>query len=140
MDCKNLLEMEYLSKKYDETNIPLYLSYPTTTWWKEHTDEASFGRSYQKVKNPFLYFHFPYCKKACYYCCCYKETTRDENKKQTYILYLEKEFLQKMRVLEVDNFHNVKHMHWGGGTPTYLSCNQIEDFFSVIKKALYPLQ
>jgi oxygen-independent coproporphyrinogen-3 oxidase len=134
VENQKLLELEYLSKKYDETNIPLYLSYPTTSWWKEHTDEESFVQSLQTQNNPFLYFHFPYCKKPCYYCCCYKEVTSDERKKDTYIRYLGREFIQKLNVLNVDCFFNVKHMHWGGGTPTYLSCRQIERIFSIIAK------
>jgi oxygen-independent coproporphyrinogen-3 oxidase len=134
VENQKLLELEYLSKKYDETNIPLYLSYPTTSWWKEHTDDETFVRSFEKENNPFLYFHFPYCKKPCYYCCCYKEVTRDERKKEAYIRYLEKEFLRKCSALKAGRFRRIKHMHWGGGTPTYAGCRQIERIFSVIAK------
>ncbi len=132
MEELNLLELEYLSKKYDETNMPLYLSYPTTSWWKSTLDEASLVQSYHQEVNPFLYFHFPYCKEACYYCCCYKEVTKDESKKEIYVQYLEKEFLRKLQVLQIDQFNKVQHLHWGGGTPTYLSCSQIENIFATI--------
>jgi oxygen-independent coproporphyrinogen-3 oxidase len=132
MENQNLLEIEYLSKKYDETNIPLYLSYPTTSWWKSEADEASFIQSYHQEANPYLYFHFPYCKEACYYCCCYKEVTKEESKKELYLQYLKKEFQQKLSKLQIDRFPKVRRIHWGGGTPTYLSCSQIESFFKAV--------
>ena len=136
MELKKLIDLEYLSKKYDQTNIPLYLSYPTTSFWKNPADESVFACSFKRENNPFLYFHFPYCKTACYYCCCYKKITKDENKKDTYIRYLKKEFTTKMQLLDVDRFLNVKHLHWGSGTPTYLTCNQIENVFSFIAERL----
>lgn len=136
MGNKEILELEYLAKKYDETNIPLYLSYPTTSWWKDEVDEAAFVQRYQKQSKPFLYFHFPYCQKACYYCCCYKYVTSDESKKDIYIQYLEKEFRNKLSLLGIERLTNIAHMHWGGGTPTYMSCKQIDKVFNFISKKI----
>ncbi len=121
--------MESLSGKYDEANIPLYLSYPTTSFWKGAPDEHSFAGSYSKETRPFLYFHFPYCRKPCYYCCCYKEVTQSDDKKQTYIEYIEKEFRLKLRLMGTDRLSGITQIHWGGGTPTYMSEKQIEDVF-----------
>lgn len=132
MTYKVQLALEYLAKKYDETNIPLYLSYPTTSWWRSMTDEDQFKQCCEKRSRPFLYFHFPYCKKACYYCCCYKEITASEEKKQIYTAYLEKEFKRKLDMLQVDRFLQVRHLHWGGGTPTYMSSSRIERIFQAL--------
>jgi oxygen-independent coproporphyrinogen III oxidase len=134
MDTENLTELEYLSKKYDETNIPLYLSYPTTSFWKDDIDGESCARAFRDNPPPFLYFHFPYCKTACYYCCCYKTVSSDDADKDRYIAYLEKELKLKMKALGRDRLTNIRHMHWGGGTPTTLSCGQIERAFSSISR------
>jgi oxygen-independent coproporphyrinogen-3 oxidase len=132
MTNRDLLALEYLAKKYDETNIPLYLSYPTTGWWKQRVTDEDFAASYEKKTGPFLYFHFPYCKKACYYCCCYKEVTSSEAEKQVYLDYLEKEFRHKLDLLDVDHINDVRHLHWGGGTPTYMSPGQIEHIYKTL--------
>ncbi|MBN1413077.1 MAG: oxygen-independent coproporphyrinogen III oxidase [Spirochaetales bacterium] len=129
-----LLHLDNLSKKYDETNIPLYLSYPTTSFWKTAAGADAFVQAYKPGETPFLYFHFPFCKKACTYCCCYKRVTQDENDKERYIDYLAREIELKKRALGADRLNNVRQMHWGGGTPAYMTCGQIERAFSVISE------
>lgn len=132
MNNNELIKLERLAKKYKETNIPLYLSYPTESWWRNSATDNEFVENFKNLEEPFLYFHFPYCKKACYYCCCYKEVTLEDERKETYIQYLEKEFNNKLFLLGLDGYKNVKHMHWGGGTPTYMSCNQLERVYNNI--------
>ena len=78
MNNNDLLKIEYLSKTYNESSIPLYLSYPTLTCWNNKVDKEEFIEGIRKEKNPFLYFHFPYCKTACYYCLCYKVISSSE--------------------------------------------------------------
>lgn len=138
METNKLLEIEYLAKKYDETNIPLYLSYPTTSYWKDRADRESYAHSYaesfRQSASPFLYFHFPYCRKACYYCCCYKTVTSDESEKDRYVTYLEKELKLKLEVMQSSRLSGIAQMHWGGGTPTYLTCSQIERAFAAISQ------
>jgi oxygen-independent coproporphyrinogen-3 oxidase len=129
MTDEKQVHLEYISKKYDETNIPLYLSYPTTSFWRDPPDEKLFAKSYTREESPFLYFHFPYCKKPCYYCCCYKEVTSSDEKKETYIGYVEKEFELKLRLFRTDRLTGISQLHWGGGTPTYMSESQIERVF-----------
>ncbi|MBN1698969.1 MAG: oxygen-independent coproporphyrinogen III oxidase [Spirochaetales bacterium] len=132
MNTRDLLALEYLCKKYNETNIPLYLSYPTTAFWGSRSDDDVYYRSFSDESVSFLYFHFPYCKKHCYYCCCYSEATGDEEKKETYIRYIKKELLQKLPLISSVIRGGLREMHWGGGTPTYLGCKQIEDVFTAI--------
>lgn len=135
MDNNELLKIEQLSKKFDETNIPLYLSYPTESWWKDEVNEETFTEDFRRVEEPFLYFHFPYCKKPCYYCCCYKSITNDNKVKDIYLEHLDKEFMHKLSALGLTRFKNVRHMHWGGGTPTFMTFNQLEKVYnSIISK------
>ncbi|MGA1870060.1 MAG: oxygen-independent coproporphyrinogen III oxidase [bacterium] len=133
MENKEYLDIEVLSKKYDETKIPLYLSYPTMTYWHNHSEENNFLKHIQEEPNPFLYFHFPYCKKACYYCACFKLVESTEEEVDIYLDYLEKEISMKANSMSSRDL-SVEHMHWGGGTPTNLSLKQLERIYSIIEK------
>lgn len=126
------VRIEHLAKKYNEVNIPLYLSYPTSNWWDNPVDISRFITSYRDYCPPFLYFHFPYCQNACYYCMCYKHVAQDSRCNDVYLKYLEKEFVHRLAHLELNTLDRVRHIHWGGGTPTYLTCKQIEKIHSAI--------
>ena len=70
------------------------------------------------ARNLSLYVHIPFCHKLCYYCGCNKVITRHQHKADQYLDYLEQGDqgpgpLFKERL--------VTQLHWGGGTPTYLS-------------------
>lgn len=96
MNNEELLKIEYLAKKYDETNIPLYLSYPVESWWRTHVDKKMYAECFYKAENPFLYFHFPYCNNGCYYCACYKDVIKTEEDNDVYIQHLIDEFNHKL--------------------------------------------
>jgi oxygen-independent coproporphyrinogen-3 oxidase len=130
------MDYEYLARTYDEANIPLYLSYPVTSWWKTPVDEQRFAGEYAGTARPFLYFHFPYCRKACFYCACYKAVSSDPLKNDVYIDHLEKEFSRTLDLLGTSGFSDVGHLHWGGGTPTYLTLPQIERIFSATARRI----
>jgi oxygen-independent coproporphyrinogen-3 oxidase len=125
-------ELERLAGKYDESNVPLYLSYPTTGFWRGAWDENAFAAAFDRGTIPFLYFHLPYCKKACWYCCCYKEVTRSDAVKDAYVGSIGRELGLRLDSLGEDRLTGVRHMHWGGGTPTWLSTDQISRMLSAI--------
>lgn len=130
------LKIECLAKKYNEVNIPLYLSYPTSNWWDNPVDESRFIMRHQEYCPPFLYFHFPYCAKACYYCMCYKHVAPDTTCNDVYITYLKKEFFNRLALLGLTSLDRVRHIHWGGGTPSYLTCRQIEKIHNSIFRSV----
>jgi oxygen-independent coproporphyrinogen-3 oxidase len=111
-----------LIRKYDVPG-PRYTSYPTAL---QFTD--GFGaREYEQyllerppVIGPLsLYVHIPYCRNICYYCACNKIVTRDAAVAERYIVALEKETALLSR--HFDRRRRVTQLHWGGGTPTFLS-------------------
>jgi len=129
-----LLALERLSRKYDENNIPLYLSYPTSSWWKSSTGPEMFAEKFCGDTPPFLYFHFPYCKKGCYYCMCYKSVSNNTAANDDYVQTLSREISTKVKMLGPEYFNNIRQMHWGGGTPTFLTCRQIDTVFNTMQK------
>ncbi len=132
----NLLKYEYLSNKYDQNNIPLYLSYPTERFWRSQINKEECFNNYKMKDATYLYFHFPFCNKICFYCCCYRQIVDDKDNKEVYLKYLKNEIVNKCNTFKLSGKINIEQMHWGGGTPTCLTLNQIEDMFNFISNKI----
>lgn len=108
-----------LIQKYNQSG-PRYTSYPTALEFSESYTEEDFIRAANRYPNrPLsLYVHIPFCHKLCYFCGCNKVITRHQHKADIYLDYLEKEIQHRAPL-----FANrvATQVHWGGGTPTYLS-------------------
>ncbi len=122
-------------KKYDKPG-PRYTSYPTAPQfnekftYKEFVDEI-IKTNRELVKSPLsIYFHIPYCDTLCYFCGCNMIVTRNRERIREYIKYLKREIDLLKSYLSEDRI-TVQH-HWGGGTPTHLKPNEIDDLASYI--------
>lgn len=121
-----------LIEKYNYSG-PRYTSYPTAIeFHKEYTD-AQFKEAIVESdkRNLSLYIHIPFCHKLCYYCGCNKIITRHAHKADQYLDYLEREINARA---ELFKDYTVTQMHWGGGTPTFLSHDQIRRLTSLLKE------
>ncbi len=113
---------------------PRYTSYPTAV---EFSEDFTYDKYIQKLQEQntqrplSLYFHLPFCRSACYFCGCNVVFTSKEEKKERYISYLKKEMYILKRYL--DTSRNVIQLHFGGGTPTFFSANQLKDIIETIK-------
>ncbi len=126
-----LLLADRLSRKYNEGVMPLYLSYPVSGFWKSAVSDDDYMTGLRKENHPFLYFHFPYCKELCHYCACFSIKWKSDHELDRYVAGLEKEIALK---LENRESLKISEMHWGGGTPTCMTCHQIERVFTAIEK------
>jgi oxygen-independent coproporphyrinogen-3 oxidase len=128
-----------LIRKYDVSG-PRYTSYPTADRFVEAFGEAQFRqwlgkRNIGGIGQPLsLYVHLPFCDTLCHYCACNKVITRDRAKSSQYIKYLEKE----LALLEplLDGERELCQLHWGGGTPTYLSRADMDALMASIGQRL----
>ena len=115
-----------LIKKYDLSG-PRYTSYPTAVQFSEdfdpHSYESSAWRSSAVNKPLSLYIHIPFCTHVCYYCACNKIVTKHKSKAEEYLNYLFKEIEMQADLLCGEQ--EVEQLHFGGGTPTFLSPDQI---------------
>ncbi|WP_428946385.1 oxygen-independent coproporphyrinogen III oxidase [Pantoea sp. FN060301] len=120
-----------LIQKYNISG-PRYTSYPTALEFHQDYDEAAFMQATQRYPDrPLsLYIHIPFCHRLCYFCGCNKVVTRQQHKADAYLDVLEKEILARAPLF-VDR--TVTQMHWGGGTPTYLSKAQITRLIELLK-------
>ncbi|MDZ7682774.1 MAG: oxygen-independent coproporphyrinogen III oxidase [Fodinibius sp.] len=118
-----------LIKKYNVQG-PRYTSYPTAKQFQEVADEdVEQLHNYLRQRNSeprriSLYFHIPFCFSLCWYCGCTKVITKDQDRGDLYLDYLEKEMDQVAGLLHPDS--KVVQVHFGGGTPTFLTPDQLQ--------------
>lgn len=117
-----------LIKRYDIAG-PRYTSYPTAVQFHENFGEEEY-RNFALLSNKgdqlnplSLYFHIPFCDTVCFYCGCNKIVTKDRQKATPYLEHLYQEIAIQGELF--DSSRPVTQLHWGGGTPTFLSDNQI---------------
>ncbi|MCA2014964.1 oxygen-independent coproporphyrinogen III oxidase, partial [Vibrio tritonius] len=103
---------------------PRYTSYPTALEFHEAFTIAEYDMACTEYpERPLsLYVHIPFCHKLCYYCGCNKIVTRHAEKADEYLDILELEIRQRASLLQG---RRVTQLHFGGGTPTFLTPVQI---------------
>jgi oxygen-independent coproporphyrinogen-3 oxidase len=121
-----------LLMKYDRPG-PRYTSYPTAPYLhagigvNEYLDAIA-GSA--QTNNISLYVHLPFCDTLCHFCGCNMLLTHSSRRIDTYIDYLAKEM--KLLTAHFSGKRGVSQLHWGGGTPSYLSPVQIQRLGSII--------
>jgi oxygen-independent coproporphyrinogen-3 oxidase len=124
-----------LIRKYDVSG-PRYTSYPTADRFVEAFGAAQLQqwlgkRNIGGITHPLsVYVHLPFCDTLCYYCACNKVVTRDHSQSTKYIKYLEKELALLEPLLGADR--EICQLHWGGGTPTFLSREDMQALMGAI--------
>jgi oxygen-independent coproporphyrinogen-3 oxidase len=123
-----------LLRKYDKPG-PRYTSYPTAVEFTDEFDEAAYrgrlARASQSAKEPLsLYLHLPFCEERCTFCGCMVVITRKRQVAARYLDYIHREIA--MLADGLGDRRRVVQYHWGGGTPTYLSLEQMEKLHSVV--------
>ena len=124
-----------LIKKYDKSG-PRYTSYPTAIQFTEAFNEASYLEQV-KLSNErntplSLYFHIPFCDTICFYCGCNKIVTKNRNHAQPYLDAVYKELALQGALFKPTRI--VKQLHWGGGTPTFISHEQMTELMQQTRK------
>jgi len=124
-----------LIRRYDLAG-PRYTSYPTAVQF--HTQIGAFDllhalRDSRKAVRPLsLYVHIPFCANICYYCACNKVITKDRGRAQPYLQRLEQEI--QMLACHLDPGQVVEQLHFGGGTPTFLSHDELRQLMAHLRK------
>lgn len=121
-----------LIEKYNYAG-PRYTSYPTALEFSEQYAEPDFLRAVARYpERPLsLYVHIPFCHRLCYFCGCNKIVTRQRHKADRYLDVLEQEIIQRAPLFRQ---REVRQLHWGGGTPTFLDKAQISRLVAVLKQ------
>jgi oxygen-independent coproporphyrinogen III oxidase len=111
---------------------PRYTSYPTAPVWVDTFGvpefEAAIAEADRKASPVSLYMHLPFCESLCLFCACNVIIQKDKRVTPPYLDTLKEEIDHVGQ--RISRTRQVTQFHWGGGTPTYLSPEQIEDLFS----------
>ncbi len=124
-----------LIKRYDKAG-PRYTSYPTAVQFGEEYTAETYKKfaekSNQSDRALSLYFHIPFCDTVCFYCGCNKVVTKDRSKAAPYLERVYKEI--EMQAKLFDPSRKVDQLHWGGGTPTFISHDEMRELMAVTRK------
>jgi oxygen-independent coproporphyrinogen III oxidase len=119
-----------LLRRYD-TSGPRYTSYPTAPQFTEAFTSAdllgeirSTNSLVTKERPLSLYFHLPFCESVCFFCGCNVTFTSDRKRPVGYTQLLIQEMDQIAPLIEPHR--KVMQLHWGGGTPTFFSPDQLK--------------
>jgi oxygen-independent coproporphyrinogen-3 oxidase len=117
-----------LIRRYDKSG-PRYTSYPTAVQFSEAFNEKRYREIAAQTNGDdqaqplSLYFHLPFCNTVCYYCGCNKIVTKDRSRAAPYLQRLHQEISLQGELF--DGSRKVDQLHWGGGTPTFISHDEM---------------
>jgi oxygen-independent coproporphyrinogen-3 oxidase len=126
---------------------PRYTSYPTAPVWNESfgaeqfkTELAGDGAEGEPVAEAgdglSLYVHVPFCKSLCHFCACNRIITSNAELPLSFLDTIEREVAA---VREASGPRSASQQHWGGGTPTHLTPDQVTRLFRTVTDA-FPMR
>jgi oxygen-independent coproporphyrinogen-3 oxidase len=136
MNGQDIIFNKRLIRQFDISG-PRYTSYPSAdrfieAFTADHYKHWLGQRGRVKSSRPLsLYIHIPFCPTICYYCACNKIITKDHGRSAKYIHYLEKEM--DLVLAELAGSHEVAQMHWGGGSPSFLTDDELQQLIALVR-------
>ncbi len=125
-----------LIKKYDRPG-PRYTSYPPAPAFSSSFTAEDYLESLISNNAPginaemSLYYHIPFCDTLCYFCGCNMLVTHSRERISEYLTYLKREM--ELSAPHFNKNRKVGQLHWGGGTPSYLTPDEIRTLAASIK-------
>ena len=123
-----------LIRRYDRPG-PRYTSYPTAVEFDERFDAIEYrARLTEAAALPgeplSLYVHLPFCAEQCWYCGCTMIAAKSYSLATRYLDYLACEI--DLLAAGLGERRGLAQLHWGGGTPTYLSVSDLARLHGII--------
>jgi oxygen-independent coproporphyrinogen-3 oxidase len=119
-----------LLKRYDRPG-PRYTSYPTAVEFHDGVGHDTYRRRLRRangVSSPLsFYAHLPFCEARCSFCGCNVIVTPHRGVAARYLDDVGREIDLLARALP--DRRTLSQMHWGGGTPTYYTPEQLSALF-----------
>jgi oxygen-independent coproporphyrinogen III oxidase len=119
-----------LLERYN-SNGPRYTSYPSALQFADAFDPAHYHDAALKGASNAdlsLYFHIPFCDTVCFYCGCNKIATKNRAHARPYVERMMRELAMQASLF--DTTRPVTQLHWGGGTPTFLSHDEMRELMA----------
>jgi oxygen-independent coproporphyrinogen-3 oxidase len=106
--------------------VPRYTSYPTAPHFHagiKATEYCEWLEALPADKPLSLYFHIPFCDTLCWFCGCHMSVVNGYAPVREYRALLLEEI--ELVAAALRKRHAISHIHWGGGSPTILSSDDI---------------
>ena len=128
-------------RKYAGLSLPRHVSYPMPTGWQD-IDDNDFvemlrtGQQRSPDRGWSLYLHIPFCEALCKFCACNRVIVPKKygpkwvEPTQHYVDTLMTDLSRLPSLITPDR--ELHQVHWGGGSPTYLTLEMIERLATVI--------
>ena len=131
---------EDLLRRFDVSG-PRYTSYPTADRFVEAFTAEDYRQALALrraggagMRLPLsLYIHIPFCESLCYYCACNKIITKHHDRAERYLRYLSREV--DLYVEQLGTGQVVSQLHLGGGSPTFLSDDELRGLMSMLRRS-----
>ena len=136
---------ESLIRQYDVSG-PRYTSYPTADRFVEAFTAQDYIQALEQRRSgasalalPLsLYVHIPFCESLCYYCACNKIITKHHDRATAYLNYLRREV--ELHIQHMGSGQTVSQLHFGGGSPTFLSDDELREVMGMLRRNFNLLQ
>lgn len=128
-----MLSPELLSR-YADARVPRYTSYPTAPNFSGNVGEADYRAWLASLPpaNASLYLHVPFCRAMCWYCGCHTTVSAREAPVERYVASLKQEI--KLVARHATGPLTVSHIHFGGGSPTLMSADQMRSIMRDLRQ------
>lgn len=123
-----------LVAKYRHQRVPRYTSYPASPHFTDavtKVDYAGWLADLPTSSSLSLYLHLPFCRSLCWYCGCHTMVVRHEDPIWAYLAALSSEIRTVAGHLPQGPI--VRHIHFGGGTPTLLPADGFRALMSELR-------
>jgi oxygen-independent coproporphyrinogen III oxidase len=116
---------------------PRYTSYPTVPAWTESFGEDDYREALNDLAtrntDPIsVYVHLPFCAERCTYCGCNATVTKRSEVVDKYLDRVEREMA--LVVPQLGARRQVVQLHWGGGTPNFLTAPQMSRLVGLLNQ------
>lgn len=131
------LQFDPVLMRRHERSGPRYTSYPTADRFHDGFGEQDYRAAVARIQaepvpGPLsLYFHIPFCDTLCFYCACNKIATKNRAHAAPYLAALHRELAFQGELFGRERV--VEQLHWGGGTPTFISHAQMEELMRMTR-------
>ena len=112
--------------KWLSARVPRYTSYPTAPHFHARVGADTYRKWLGELKEAqslSLYVHIPFCDSLCWFCGCHMRVVNTYKPVTSYLNFLFKEIDSVSASMRASP--QVRHIHWGGGSPTLLSPDDI---------------
>jgi len=130
--------MDTITQRYATRNVPRYTSYPTAPHFGDEVSGSVYADWLADLPSDLdlsLYLHVPYCREMCLYCGCHTKVTHKDEPLLAYAATLVREI--DLIGSMVSGAKRVRHVHWGGGTPSLLPDPAFRDVVAALHRSFH---